>query len=441
MRKNFKILIAIIIVILIGIAGAIALPKYAGRMPLLLVLLALDFYYWKVMRQYLWPEKRPLHNLVSVLYWLPFFLLLLFVMGSGIWSIRFWPPVLGAFLPGLAVVGFIAKIVLYFFLILADAVALIRFVARKVIWKANAVKFVRWRPIIVAGVSFSGLILGLLIIGMVYWVYDFNVKTITIESGELSAEFDGVRLVQVSDIHLGSWISDRPLKRAVGMINGLKPDIVLFTGDLVNFSTDEAYPFEKTLLEIKAPMGIYAITGNHDYGDYVQWPSKSAKKANDDSLVACFQHLGWKYLDNHNVILRKGNNSIAIAGVENWSKMALWGRRGKLKEALAGTDSIPFIILLSHDPSHWEAEVSTSYPQVDLTLSGHTHGMQLGLETKYFSWSPSQYIFTYWAGLYRKINKSGGEQFLYVNRGLGHLGYPGRVGIRPEITLIILKRK
>lgn len=443
MRKNFKILIAIIIVILIGIAGAIALPKYAGRMPFLLVLLALDFYYWKVMRQNLWPEKRPLHILVSVLYWLPFCLLLLFVMGSGIWSIRFWPPVFKIYLPGLAMVGYVSKFGLYFFLILADLLAIIRGSVKIILGKGRGkgLFFHRWQPFLIAGVSLSGFIFILLFTGMVYWVYDFNIKTVTIESSDVPAEFNGMRIVQLSDIHLGSWISDRPLKRAVGMINDLKPDVVLFTGDLVNFSTDEAYPFSEDLQQITAPLGIYAIKGNHDYGDYVQWPSATEKQADSDSLASFYRQLGWNLVNNRNMILDRGNSSIAIAGIENWSKKALWGRRGNLKEALAGTDSITFIILMSHDPSHWEAEVSKIYPQVDLTLSGHTHGMQLGIEAPSLRWSPAQYIYTYWAGLYSQKLKNGNNQFLYVNRGLGTIGFPGRVGIRPEITLLILKKK
>lgn len=443
MRKSYKILLALVIVILIGIAGAIALPKYAGRMPFLLLLLALDFYYWKVMRLNLWPGKRPLHYLMTIIYWLPFSLLMIFVMVSGIWSIRFWPPVFKVYLPGLALIGYVTKFGLYFFLILADLLALIRGTVRIIFGKGRGkgVFFQRWQPFLIAGVSLSGLIFAILFVGMIYWVYDFNIKTVTIESLDIPAEFDGMRIVQVSDIHLGSWISDRPLRRAIGMINNLKPDIILFTGDMVNFSSDEAYPFKKDLQQLIAPSGIYAIKGNHDYSDYVQWPSEKEKQADNDSLASFYRQLGWDLMNNRNVILHRGNSAIAIAGVENWSKRALWGRRGNMKEALAGTGSIPFIILMSHDPSHWEAEISQSYPQVDLTLSGHTHGMQIGVETSSFRWSPAQYMFTFWGGLYSQKLKNGNEQFLYVNRGLGTIGFPGRVGILPEITLLVLKRK
>jgi uncharacterized protein len=443
MQKKYKILLGIIIVVLIGISGAMALPKYAGRMPFLLVLLALDFYYWKVMRTNLWPESRQLHLMVSVLYWLPFCLLLSFVMGSGIWPIRFWPLIFKIYLPGLAMVGYVSKFGLYFFLILADLLAFVRGSVKLIFRKGRGkvVFFKRWQPFLIAGVSLSGLIFIFLFTGMVYWVYDFDVKTVTIESSDVPAEFDGMRIVQLSDIHLGSWISDRPLKRAIEMIQGLKPDMVLFTGDLVNFSTDEAYPFREDMKQITAPLGVFAIKGNHDYGDYVQWPSAKEKQADSDSLESFYQHIGWNLMNNRNRILRVGSSSIAIAGIENWSKNALWGRRGNMKEALAGTDSIPFIILMSHDPTQWEAEVSKTYPQVDLTLSGHTHAMQLGIETGYFRWSPAQYIYTYWAGLYSQKLADGNNQFLYVNRGIGSIGFPGRVGIRPEITLLILKKK
>lgn len=442
MQKQYKILLASVIVLVIGIAGAIALPKYAGRMPFLLVLLALDGYYWKVMRTNFWPDKRLLHWVVTVLYWLPFCLLLTFVMISGIWSIRFWPPVLKIYLPGLALVGYMAKSGLFCFLILADILAFVRGLVKIITGKGwrKGLFFHRWQPFVIAGVSFSGLLFLLLFTGMVYWVYDFNVKKLTVVSADLPAEFDGMRIIQVSDIHLGSWISDRPLKRAIGMINSMKPDVVLFTGDLVNFSADEAWPFRADLMKIAAPSGIYAIKGNHDYGDYVQWPSEKEKQADNDSLASFYRQIGWDLLNNSNKILRRGNSYLAIAGVENWSRKAIWGKRGNIKEALLRTDSIPFVILMSHDPTHWDVEISRSYPQVDLTLSGHTHGMQLGIETDSFSWSPAQYIFKHWAGLYEQKTKNG-SQFLYVNRGLGTIGFPGRIGILPEITLIILKRK
>ena len=443
MRKSYKILLALVIVILLGIAGAIALPKYAGRMPFLLVLLALDLYYWKVLRTNLWPDKRPLHYLVTVLYWLPFCFLMIFVMASGIWSIRFWPPVFKIYLPGLALVGYVSKFGLYFFLILADILVLVRGSLKIIFGKGRSkgVFFHRWKPFLIAGVSLSGLIFGLLFTGMVYWVYDFNIKTVTIESSDVPAEFDGIRILQVSDIHLGSWISDRPLKRAIRKINDLKPDMVLFTGDLVNFSTEEAYPFREDLKRITAPSGIYAIKGNHDYGDYVQWPSEKEKQADSDSLASFYRQLGWNLMNNRNLILHRAGAELAIAGVENWSANRRYGKRGNLSEALYGTDSIPFIILMSHDPTHWEAEVSRLYPQVDLTLSGHTHGMQLGIEIASFQWSPAKYIYTYWSGLHLQKRINGNDQFLYVNRGLGVIGFPGRVGIRPEITLFILKKK
>jgi uncharacterized protein len=442
MRKSYKILLVLLIIVIAGIAGAIALPKYAGRMPFLLVLLALDFYYWKIMRTNLWPDSKAMHYLVSVLYWLPFILLMSFVMGSGIWSIRFWPPVFKIYLPGLALVGYVSKFGLYFFLILADLLAIARAAVKIIVGKARGkgLFFHRWQPFLIAGASLSGFIFILLFIGMVYWEYDFSVKTVIIKSPDVPAEFDGMRIVQLSDIHLGSWISDRPLKKAIGMVRELKPDIVLFTGDLVNFSASEALPFKNDLRQIFAPSGIYAIKGNHDYGDYVQWPSEKEKQADNDSLASFYVQIGWHLLNNRSVILSRNKESLAIAGIENWSANPRYSKHGDLKKALLGTDSIPFIILLSHDPTHWENEVSKSFPQVDLTLSGHTHGMQMGIETNSFRWSPAQYIYTYWAGLYFEKHKNGKNQFLYVNRGLGAIGFPGRIGINPEITMFILKK-
>jgi predicted MPP superfamily phosphohydrolase len=185
--------------------------------------------------------------------------------------------------------------------------------------------------------------------------------------------------------------------------------------------------------QLKAPMGVYSTLGNHDYGDYVQWPSLQEKEFNLNQLKNVHGQLGWRLLMNENVILEKNNHQLALLGVENWSAKGNFPKHGRLDEAYAGTEHIPFKILLSHDPSHWDAEVRKKYSDIDLTLSGHTHGMQFGVELPGFRWSPVQYMYKQWAGLYAE-----GAQKLYINRGFGFIGYPGRVGILPEITVITL---
>jgi hypothetical protein len=212
-----------------------------------------------------------------------------------------------------------------------------------------------------------------------------------------------------------------------------KPDIILFTGDLVNDRASEMTDYMDVFNRLHAPMGVFSTLGNHDYGDYVVWESQEAKRSNLERLKEVHKELGWRLLMNEHVVLEKGNERIALLGIENWSGKGNFGRYGKMDQAYPGTEQYPFKILMSHDPSHWDAEVRTKYADIDLTLSGHTHGMQFGLEFPGFKWSPVQYMYKQWAGLYEA-----GKQKLYVNRGYGFIGYPGRVGILPEITVIEL---
>ena len=213
----------------------------------------------------------------------------------------------------------------------------------------------------------------------------------------------------------------------------LKPDLIVFTGDLVNNLASEVGAYESIFSQLNAPLGVYSILGNHDYGDYVAWDSVEAKRQNMEELKSIHHRMGWRLLLNENVLLQRGDDKIALIGVENWSARVNFKKYGDLQRAYAGIDPSHFQILLSHDPSHWETEVTSSYPHIDLTLSGHTHGMQFGLELPGFRWSPVQYVYRRWAGHYKQQ-----DQQLYINRGFGFLGYPGRVGILPEITLIEL---
>jgi predicted MPP superfamily phosphohydrolase len=192
-------------------------------------------------------------------------------------------------------------------------------------------------------------------------------------------------------------------------------------------------PFTDTFKKLQAPLGVYSVLGNHDYGDYVAWESQADKRNNLDRLKGVHAAMGWRLLLNEHVVLHRNGEQIALLGVENWSAKARFPKYGKLDTAYTGTESIPFKILMSHDPSHWDAEVRPTYGDIDLMLSGHTHGMQFGVELPWFKWSPVQYVYQQWAGLYEQ-----GAQKLYVNRGYGFIGYPGRVGILPEITLLEL---
>ncbi len=274
-----------------------------------------------------------------------------------------------------------------------------------------------------------------LIYGIVRGAYKYRVHQVKVPSPKIPPGFDGFKIVQLSDIHTGSFSDTKALNRAFDLVMAEKPDLILFTGDLVNNHSDETNGFVETFQRLKAPFGVYSVLGNHDYGDYVEWENAEQKRANLERLKRIQAECGWRILMNEHVALEKNGDTIALLGIENWGGNMRFPKYGKMSEAHKDTATFPFRILMSHDPSHWEQEVQPNYPDVDLTLSGHTHGMQMGIEIPGFKWSPSQYFYKQWAGLYKS-----GDQFLYVNRGLGFLGYPGRLGIWPEITVMELQR-
>lgn len=265
--------------------------------------------------------------------------------------------------------------------------------------------------------------------------YNYQVRRVKLKFDNLPNAFKGTRIVQISDIHSGSFDNHEAVLRGAKKIMDEQPDIIFFTGDLVNDRADEIQPYKDIFSQLKAPLGVYSTLGNHDYGDYAQWPSPEAKVANLEWLKSTHGEMGWKLMMNEHVVLEKGDDKIAIVGIENWGAKAGFPKYGDMSKAYQGLNekNIPFKILLSHDPSHWDNEVQQKYPDIDLTLSGHTHGMQFGIEIPGFKWSPVKYVYKNWAGLYQK-----GKQHLYVNRGFGFLGYPGRLGILPEITVIEL---
>jgi uncharacterized protein len=287
--------------------------------------------------------------------------------------------------------------------------------------------FLSWLGLAVGGGLFGTLLYGF---GN---KYRYHINRLRLAYPNLPAAFKGLRIVHISDIHSGSFMDKTAVENGVGKILKEKPDIILFTGDLVNDRASEMTDYMDVFNRLAAPLGVYSTLGNHDYGDYVVWESQEAKRLNLERLKEVHKELGWRLLMNEHVILEKGNDRIALLGIENWSGKANFGRYGKMDQAYPGTEQFPFKILMSHDPSHWDAEVRTKYADIDLTLSGHTHGMQFGLELPGFKWSPVQYMYKQWAGLYEA-----GKQKLYVNRGYGFIGYPGRVGILPEITVIEL---
>lgn len=281
------------------------------------------------------------------------------------------------------------------------------------------------------GLAAGGTLFGSLLYGFTN-KYNYRVIKKSISFKKLPPAFKGLKILQISDIHSGSFNDKQAVEKGIDLILKQNADIILFTGDLVNNMAVEMDEYKDLFSKLKAPLGVYSVLGNHDYGDYVIWPVDGlSKEQNLDNLKQVHKDMGWKLLVNEHVAIEKDGDSIALLGIENWSAKARFPKYGRMDLAYAGSEKYPFKILMSHDPSHWDTEVLTRYKDIDLTLSGHTHGMQFGVEIPGLKWSPVQYVYKKWAGHYKE-----GDQHLYVNRGFGFLGYPGRVGVLPEITVI-----
>jgi len=440
LKTVLKLTILIVILTAVVIIAGREFPNYAVRMAFFSVLLLIDILYWPAFYKLFSKDSLFSRLVTGIIYCAPFALLVSFVVAAALLPINSWLPFFRIYLPGSLIVLFIGKILLIVFMLIGDLVLLPVNISEYLRCRrlGTAFNWSRSKLLLNIVLVFSTMVMALFITGMFHWVYDFRVKNVIISMDDLPPSFSGMTIVQISDIHLGSWRSPQTLEKAVKLINDQNPDLIVFTGDMVNFSSAEAYPFASVLRKLHAPLGIYAVKGNHDYGDYISWKTPADKDKNIRDLNAFYKSIGWKLLDNSHQVLARGYDSIVLAGVENWSISKLYGKRGNLKKALKGVEHIRFKILLSHDPTHWDAEVRWTYPGIDLTLSGHTHAMQMGCETDNFRWSPAQWKFTEWAGLYEQ--NSAHEEYLYVNRGLGHIGYPGRIGIRPEITVIQLVR-
>lgn len=284
-------------------------------------------------------------------------------------------------------------------------------------------KFIGTTATLLAAVPFSALIYGVL-----KGRYNYKVFSVPLSFSDLPKAFDGFKIVQISDVHSGSFDNIEEVKRAVGIIQAQKPDLIVFTGDWVNSFAVELEPYVDIFKSLEAPFGKYAVWGNHDYG------RRQSGRENIEDLRVHVTNAGFTILENENTKIEKDGAFIQLLGVENWGEPP-FPQIGDLQMAKRNIAKDDFSILLSHDPTHWDAKVLPDQQHIHLTLSGHTHGAQIGIEAKWLRWSPSQYIYKRWAGIYEEKG-----QYLYVNRGFGFLGYPGRAGINPEITAIELKK-
>jgi len=386
----------------------------------------LDFYVFQAVKVIAHPAASRTKTIIYVLYWTisAFAIIVLLILPYLPFQhqSKLFRTTVFAIIAGL----FFAKVIAAVFFLIDDIRRLIQWVAGKVFFsktegeslqqgeRISRSVFLSWAGMIAGGGLFGSLIYGF---GN---KYRYHLKRFQLSFNTLPGSFKGLKIVQISDIHSGSFTDKKAVMKGVDMVMKEKPDLILFTGDLVNNKSDEMEDYMDVFNKLNAPMGVYSTLGNHDYGDYTR-------------LKQIHHELGWRLLMNEHVALEKGEDKIALIGVENWSAKAGFQKYGDLKKAYEGANAYSFKILMSHDPSHWDGEVRESYKDIDLMLAGHTHGMQFGIEIPGFKWSPVQYVYKQWAGLYVE-----GTQKLYVNRGYGFIGYPGRVGILPEITVFEL---
>lgn len=406
---------------------------------IIVIMLLLDLYVFQVLKTLVSGASEKTRFIVYTLYWtfsvsaIAFLLLLPYLDTDS------WPKNVRNYLFATIAGLFIAKLLATIFFLIDDIRRGITWVLSKMFpeniddtnnnaaWNISRSAFLSW-----LGIGAGGTFLATFIYGFSN-KYNYHVQRIKLSYNNLPAGFKGLKIVQISDVHCGSFANKEAVSKGVDMILKENADVILFTGDLVNDVSTEVHNYIDVFSRLKAPLGVYSTLGNHDYGDYVEWPSLQAKRENLEKLKGIHEQMGWRLLMNEHVPLERNGDTIALLGIENWSALKRFPKYGKLDVAYAGAEKYPFKILMSHDPTHWDAEVRPKYGDIDLALAGHTHGMQFGFETPFFKWSPVQWMYRQWAGLYEE-----GNQKLYVNRGYGFLGYPGRVGIMPEITVIEL---
>ena len=336
---------------------------------------------------------------------------------------------------GFFLVFFVPKLILFFILFGEDVVRLVVGGFQKLSNSNEAYSLPSRRRFIsqiamgIAAIPFASLLYG-----MYQGRYNYKVLKYVLHFDDLPDAFDGYRITQISDVHAGSFDNLDKIKYGIDLINEQESDAIMFTGDLVNNKASEMDSWKAYFGQLKAKDGVYSVLGNHDYGDYVNWESTAAKKANLEALKNVHREMGWNLLLDEYKKIRRGKDAIAFVGVENWG--AGFKQVGDLDRASAGLSEKEFKVLLSHDPSHWQEKVKKNQKKFHLTLSGHTHGMQFGIEIPgWFRWSPVQYRYEHWAGIYEEAGR-----FLNVNRGFGFLAYPGRVGIWPEVSVIELRK-
>ena len=415
------------------------MSRFAGAWIFLFIIILLDLYVYQAIKAVTVQSSARITKWTFICYWFVSLLSVGCMLTIIFSTYESWHKLLRTYLFATIIGLFLAKFLSGLFFLLDDLRRGVQYLAGFFIPALKSTTnpggvsrsiFISWVGLATGGGLFSSLLYGF---GN---KYKYTLKKISLQFPQLPEAFRGFKIVHISDIHSGSFTDIKAVQKGIDMINQQQADIILFTGDLVNYQAAEMEPYIDIFKSLKANYGVYSILGNHDYG----FPNKekaddikSLHLRNADAVASVHQRLGWKLLRNDHVMIKKDNEVIALLGVENISAKVGFPSYGNLSAACSGTAHFPFKILMTHDPSHWEAEVTSKFKDIYLTLSGHTHGMQFGVELPGFKWSPVKYVYKQWAGLYNNDH-----QKLYINRGFGFIGYPGRVGILPEITVIEL---
>lgn len=402
------------------------------------ILFAIDFTAYKGIKNILVNSSTLIKRLVFNLFWI----VPVFIIGGIIYIWSFSDEISPArlmpyfhFISGAFILFYVPKLIFILFYFADNLLHLLSkvFIGRKLPEDENGNQISRRRFLTRAGIVIAGIPFLSIAYGIKWGRFNFAVRKHTLSFNNLPREFDGLKIIQISDFHIGSFIGNEPMvDEIVYLVNNQNPDMILFTGDLVNNVADELNPFVDSLKKLNAKYGKYSVLGNHDYGEYVRWNSEIEKQNNLYRLIDLQKEIGFDLLTNDSRSFSINGSSINIIGVENWG-LPPFPQYGDLKKAMQKVKNDNFKILLSHDPTHWDKHV-LNYTNIDLTLSGHTHGAQFGVEIPGWRWSPVNLRYKRWGGLYTE-----GRQKLNVNTGIGFIGFPGRVGMPPEVTVIELK--
>jgi predicted MPP superfamily phosphohydrolase len=405
----------------------------------ILVFITVDIYVFQGVKNLTGSFSPTTRKVLHILYWSLTALAVTSFMAAFLVSFEKWNRIIRLVMISTLSISFFTKFFFMFFLLIDDLQRGVRWVVQKISgWFSNEPistdnSISRSEFLLKAGLVAATVPLVGMTWGIISGAHDYRVRRQRLVLKNLPSSFHGLKIVQLSDIHSGSFYNKTAVKGGVEMAMKEKADVIFFTGDLVNNESSEMKNYIEVFEKLKAPMGVYSTLGNHDYGDYAQWSSLEAKKENLRILMNIHKQMGWDLLMNEHRMLESGGDKLAIIGIENWGAKGRFPKYGKMKEAHRNTDDASVKLLLSHDPSHWDAQIRTEYKDIDIMFAGHTHGMQFGIENEFIKWSPVQYMYDQWAGLYKE-----GNQHLYVNRGFGFIGFPGRIGMLPEITVMEL---